>query len=190
MIYITLFVFLTWTLYRFIYPENIMLDEVLIKPLLWLSPIFFVVRLKSLGLTKRNFVKPLLLGIFFGFLTSFERLTFNHNLVYQFSFLYIVTSLFTAITEEVFFRGYLLNRWLKSRLPIPLILFANGLLFTLFHVPFAIFKLHYWGFDLFTYLGSNFIFGFVDVILFYYTGSLYSSIANHFIWNIFSSIYR
>jgi membrane protease YdiL (CAAX protease family) len=183
-------VFIFWTIYRLYFPENLLLDEILIKPFIWLTPVYFFTRFVNLGFTKKNLLKNIFIGLGFGLLFSLERLFANPNLHFTFSWFVLISSLATAITEEIFFRGYLLNRWLKI-FPISWqALLINGLFFTAFHLPIALFQLHYQGYDLFTYLLSNFVSGFVNILLFYTTGSIYTPIANHFIWNVFSSMFR
>jgi membrane protease YdiL (CAAX protease family) len=161
------------------------------SPKIWLTPLFLIAKVsfKNLGFTVKNISKNILLGLSVGLILSLERILLNHP-HFEFSFAYIITSLFTAVTEETLFRGYLLNTWLrKSKNPIiPMLL--NGLLFTSFHLPLAIFQLQYTGYNLFTYLSVNFVSGLIDIYLFYQTRSIATSVANHFVWNTFSGIFR
>ncbi|MBI2464769.1 CPBP family intramembrane metalloprotease [Candidatus Shapirobacteria bacterium] len=188
-IIVATFVFIAWTVYRLISKENILLEDIFLKPFIWLLPIYIVNGHRDLGLGKKHLTRHILIGLAAGLILSLERLFVNHPTL-NFSYLAIVSAFFTAITEEIFFRGYLLNRWLKNfQKPIfPLVL--NGLFFTLTHIPVAIFVYHYSGNGLAVYLLTNFISGFVDVYLFYLTRSAYTSMANHFVWNLFSGIFR
>lgn len=188
-IIVATFVFIAWTVYRLVSKENILLEDVFLKPFIWLLPIYIVNGHRDLGFSKKHFTRHILIGLAAGLILSLERIFVNHPTL-TFSYLAIVSAFFTAITEEIFFRGYLLNRWLKnSKNPIyPLII--NGLFFTLTHVPIAIFVYHYSGYSLFTYLLSNFASGFVDIFLFYQTGSIFAPIANHFVWNVFSGLFK
>ncbi|MFA5894927.1 MAG: CPBP family intramembrane glutamic endopeptidase [Candidatus Shapirobacteria bacterium] len=188
-IIVATFVFIAWTIYRLISKENVLLEDLFLKPFIWLLPIYIVNGARDLGLNKKQFGRNILIGLSVGLVLSLERIFINHPQL-NFTYLAIVSALFTAITEEIFFRGYLLNRWLKSfKKPIfPMIL--NGLFFTLTHIPVAIFVYHYSGYGLSTYLITNFISGFVNVYLFYLTKSVYAPIANHFVWNLFSGIFK
>jgi len=178
-IVVAFLVFIIWTVYRLNFPENLLIDELILKPIIWLVPVLIVTKLNinSLGLSTKNLVKNVLIGLAVGLCLSIERIAFN-QLSFNFSLLVVISALFTAITEELFFRGYLLNQWLiKSKSPILPMIF-NGLFFTLTHVPIAIFVFHYYGLNLFSYLLSNFISGFVDIlfgILFQvYLGKIYT----------------
>jgi len=190
-IIIAIFVLTIWTTYRLFFKENLLFDELLLKPLIWLFPIFFYVKFnfKSLGFSQKNIVKNVFIGLTVGLILSLERI-YLKSLTPNFSWIIIVSALFTATTEEVFFRGFLLNSWLKFFKNPIVAMILNGLFFTLFHVPIAIFVFHYYGYNLFTYLLLNFVSGFVDIILFTYTKSIYPSISNHFVWNIFSGIFK
>lgn len=184
-------VLIVWSIYRFNFPENPLLDELFIKPLVWLSPVLLVSKFNfsSLGFTKKNIVRNIFFGLVVGLTLSIERVFIKH-LTINFSWIFVVSAFCTAVTEEIFFRGYLLNLWLKYFKSPIYAMVLNGLFFTLTHVPIAIFIFHYSGYNLFTYLLLNFTSGFVNIVLFYHTKSIYTSISNHFIWNIFSGIFK
>jgi len=188
---VAIFVLIIWTIYRLSFPENLLLDEILLKPLIWLTPVFIVTKLnfKSLGFVNKNIFKNILIGLVVGLFLSLERIFLKH-LSFNFSYVFIISAFFTAITEEIFFRGFLLNRWLKYFKNPIIAMVLNGLFFSLTHVPIAIFVFHYYGYDLFTYLLVNFTSGAVDIFLFYQTRSIYTSLANHFVWNTFSGLFR
>lgn len=184
---VTALVFLLWATYRFLVPPSGWLDDYLAKPIIWLLPLLLVSPKWRFELNPSW--KNLLIGLSVGLVLSIERLLFGHFTL-EFSFFYILGSLVTALVEETFFRGYLLNTWLKQFRSKYLAILLNSLVFTLFHLPLAVFQLHYFGYDLFTYLVVNYFSGMVNIILFTSTGSLLTSVANHFVWNTFSSIYR
>lgn len=188
-IIVAIFVFIAWTVYRLISKENILLEDVFLKPFIWLLPIYIVNGHRDLGFGKKHLTRHILIGLAAGLILSLERIFVNHPTL-SFSYLAIVSAFFTAITEEIFFRGYLLNRWLKNSKNQIYPLILNGLFFTLTHVPVAIFVYHYSGSGLTAYLLTNFISGFVNVYLFYLTRSVIPSITNHFIWNLFSGIFK
>jgi membrane protease YdiL (CAAX protease family) len=188
-IIIALIVFILWTVYRFIFPENLLLEDLVTKPIIWFTPIYIVCRFRNLGFSQKSVLKNLALGLLVGLVFSFERI-FTGHFQPNFSFAVIISALCTALTEEIFFRGYLLNRWLtKFKNPVYPLIF-NGLFFTATHLPVALFIFHYTGYNLFTYILFIFISGFINVFLFYQTKSIYAPIANHFVWNVFSGIFR
>lgn len=190
-IIVSIFVLAIWTIYRLNLPENLILDELLSKPIIWLLPVLIVVKFdfKSLGFTKKNIYKNILIGLGVGLVLSLERIYIKH-LTAQFSLVFIISAFFTSITEETFFRGYLLNNSLKYFKNPAVAMILNGLFFSITHIPIAIFVFHYYGYNLFTYLLLNFISGFADIFLFTYTKSIYTSISNHFVWNIFSGLFK
>jgi membrane protease YdiL (CAAX protease family) len=190
-LFVGLFVFVFWSIYRLNFPENLLFDELFLKPLIWLAPVFVVVKtdFKSLGFSSNNIKKNMLIGLVVGLVLSFERIYVKH-LSYQFSRIFVISAFFTAVTEEIFFRGFLLNRWLKHFKNPIIAMVLNGLFFSCFHLPIAIFVFHYYNYALFTYLLVNFVSGFVDIYLFYQTKSIYTSITNHFVWNTFSGLFR
>lgn len=189
--FITILVLSLWTIYRLNFPQHLLFDELLIKPLMWLTPVLLAVKfdLTHLGFVKKNIIRNIILGVLVGLILSLERVFIKH-LSFQFSFVIIISALFTAVVEEIFFRGYLLNNWLKYFKNPIIAMILNGLFFSATHIPIAIFIFHYYGYNLFSYLLLNFISGFVDIFLFTSTKSIYTSISNHFIWNLFSGLFK
>jgi membrane protease YdiL (CAAX protease family) len=188
-IVIALIVICFWSLYRLFVPENILFEDIVAKPIIWLLPVLLVTRFRDLGFIQQRFYKNIFFGLVVGtvFATS-SVLTSGKQ--FSFSTTAVISALFTAIVEETFFRGYLLNRWLKTKFSSPLVMVANGGLFTLSHIPVAIFVYHYTGMGLLAYLVSNFVTGFVYVYLYYATRSTYTSISSHFVWNLFAGIFK
>jgi len=177
-------------------PEEV--EELLIKPVLWLVPVAYFVRkergsLASLGITLKNLFPALYfalaLGIIFaieGALINFIRYdeaNFSANLG-QNSFIFALgLSFVTAISEEITFRGYLFNRiWhvLDNEWKANII---TSLFWALTHVPVAIF---WWELNLsgiIIYLFLTVIFGIGSAFVFAKTKNVASSVLLHVLWS-------
>lgn len=178
-----LFLLLVWGLYRFLFklPENV--EELILKPIIWLVSLAWVVfklekkPLSSLGLSSKGIFKSLYLGIGLGLVFALEAFLVNiakygrlslPEISYsggEFVVAFLV-SVVTAFCEELAFRGFIFNRlfgvWKKEWQTNLVVSF----LFTLIHLPITIFVLHYslgqllsYGLIVFIYsLGAGFVF--------------------------------
>ncbi|KKR30374.1 hypothetical protein A2715_01035 [Candidatus Woesebacteria bacterium RIFCSPHIGHO2_01_FULL_39_32] len=192
------YLLVVWGFYRMLFklPEEV--EELLIKPVLWLVPVAYFVRkergsLASLGITLKNLFPALYfalaLGIIFaieGALINFIRYdeaNFSANLG-QNSFIFALgLSFVTAISEEITFRGYLFNRiWhvLDNEWKANII---TSLFWALTHVPVAIF---WWELNLsgiIIYLFLTVIFGIGSAFVFAKTKNVASSVLLHVLWS-------
>jgi membrane protease YdiL (CAAX protease family) len=91
---------------------------------------------------------------------------------------------FAPLTEEIFWRGFILQRMLTYKIDAFWIIFANSGLFTLMHVPRALFLSE----NVF-YLLSVFLLGVVFAGVFYLSKSVYYSTIAHSLTNIFTALY-
>lgn len=194
------FVFILWTFYRYLPESPIWFSELVLKPVIWLLPTFWLIRkiekqpLSSIGITKKNLLPAFYWGIGLGFAFVLEGLLTN-ILVYrgfrlaasEFSLLNfsgaIVLSFATAISEEIVFRGYIFNRlrqiWKKEWRANLL----SSLLFVLIYLPVGIFVLGYTPWLMLVYLVFVFIFGLASGFVFSRTGNILASILLHVFWS-------
>ncbi|MBN1263668.1 MAG: CPBP family intramembrane metalloprotease [Candidatus Pacebacteria bacterium] len=185
-----IFLLLVWGLYRYliILPEAI--DELFLKPLVWLGSLFWVVKklekkpLSSLALSTEKLFKNLYWGIGLGFVFALEGILTNivkyqgldlPELPYQgwgLGFV-LLTSGITALCEELVFRSFIFNRlnqfwkneWRTN--------FVVSFLFVLIHLPITIFVLRYdpwqilsYGIIVFVYsLGAGFVFSRTESVI-------------------------
>ncbi|PJE67281.1 hypothetical protein COU95_03355 [Candidatus Shapirobacteria bacterium CG10_big_fil_rev_8_21_14_0_10_40_9] len=193
------FIFLIWGFYRYLFrlPEEI--EELVLKPIIWLGPVFFLLfkekaSLSSLGWTGKNLFKSLYLGIGLGIIFAIEGL-FTHTLKYGgISFVKLAytslpvflvalgVSLGTAISEETAFRGYIFNRlWqiLKNEWLANLV---SSLGWALVHLPITIFVFHYNPVQILVFLILTFIFGAGSAFVFARTGTVVASVLLHVFW--------
>ncbi len=193
-------VFIIWSIFRYFPEPPAWVSELILKPVFWLLPTFWLVRkvekqsLNSLGFTKKNLFPAIYWGIGLGLVFALEGLI-THILKYRglqlagleanlAKFLGLVLiSFVTAFCEETVFRGYIFNRlwqiWKKEWLAN----IASALLFVLIHLPIGIFVLSYSPVVMLAYLFFVFVFGFGSAFAFARTGNLVSSILLHVFWS-------
>lgn len=192
-----------WAVYRS-FETSELLDELIFKPIIWLIPVLVAVfvieknNFESLGFLKFNLKTDLAIGMGLGIFSVLVRILSVYikygNLEIEKEFgsitFFLITSFFTAISEEIVFRGYLLNRWLKLIKPQFFSLFLNFVAFAAGHIFRGIFDLHYTGVLLFNYVLAIGLFCLIDIYIFVITKKIYAPIISHIIWNFFSAIIR
>jgi len=201
-----LFIFVLWGLYRLIFRLPGEVEELFLKPLLWLVPTFYVVYivekkgLSSLGFGLKNLLKDISRGLLFSLLFfliglsinyiknnffSFTEIFLNNNYVFMLLF-----SLVTAVCEETVFRGYFQNRLeqlTKNKLFSNIIASA---LFVLIYLPITVFAYHYSLPQIFIFLTLVFLGSFGSGLLFSWTGTVWASIIIHFFWSWPTTIFK
>lgn len=194
------FLFVFWGFYRYLFrlPEEV--EELVLKPLIWLGVLAFILykekaNLSSVGWSKKNLFKSLYWGIGLGFVFAFEGFFANFLKYGEFSFIklsYPTTQLFltalgvslvTAVSEETVFRGYIFNRlWkvLKKEWSANLI---SSTAFVLIHLPITLFVFHYTPGQVAVFALLSFIFGIGSAFLFARTGTVIASVLLHVLWS-------
>lgn len=194
-------VFLFWFIYRLFFRFPAAVEEIMIKPLIWLLPTIITIKkiekrvlFPSLGFAGKNFQNSLfvVLGFVLFFLLEnsiFGFLHYHYSLIAEvvrlpFSSLGgLLIMLATAFVEEVFFRGYLFNRlweafgssW-KANLLV-------SLSFILIHLPISIFVYNLpFSQALLSFLLIS-IMSLGSGLLFTLTYNTVPSIIWHFLWN-------
>ncbi|MEK7112782.1 MAG: hypothetical protein AAB875_05655, partial [Patescibacteria group bacterium] len=119
------YLLIVWGFYRFLFkfPEEV--EELVIKPVFWLIPVFYLIRkerasLESIGITLKNLFPAIYfalgLGAFFvieAIIINFVKyggLNFNANIGEKALLISFGLSFATAISEEISFSGYLFSR--------------------------------------------------------------------------------
>lgn len=202
-----LVILVSWGLYRYLFRFPEWVDEFIAKPIIMLLPILFVVTvlesklLGSIGLSRKKFLKNVIVGIAVGVFIAGEMTVTNRfkygsitlnsgNLSGSPLFLAGVVTLATGLIEEVVFRGYFLNRlWEVFQSEF----FANLLstvLFVVIHVPRIFFVPDGVSYDPFTFFVSLvqlFFLGALNGIVFVRTKTVVAPTISHAIWN-FSAV--
>ncbi len=191
------YLLIVWGFYRLFFKLPDEIEEVIIKPAIWLIPVFILLRaekgrLSSLGITLKNLFPAVYfalgLGAFFvieaviiNFL-KYGGLNFGANIGKDALLISLGISFVTATSEEITFRGYLFNRvwsalgneWLANM--------VTSLVWALIHVPVAIFvwKLNFLSALIYLFLTT--LFGIGSAFVFARTGNIFSSIFLHVLW--------
>ncbi|HCR35898.1 hypothetical protein A2130_02485 [Candidatus Woesebacteria bacterium GWC2_33_12] len=192
------YLLIVWGFYRFLFqlPETI--EELIIKPLVWLLPVFYLLRkeregIASLGITFKNLFPAVYYSLGLGAFFVIEALVINFvkydgkfDLRANIGTLPLLTSLglsfATAISEELAFRGYVFTRIWKF---LGKELYANlvtSLFWALIHVPITFFV---WKLDLpaaLIYLFLTTLFGMGSAFVYARTKNILSPILLHVLW--------
>jgi membrane protease YdiL (CAAX protease family) len=148
-------IFVVWGVYRLLLRFPLSIEEVLIKPTIFLLPVFFVFRqegkkfrdaLSSLGYRRDNIFFTLYFGLTLGVVyvvasvlgsSVFSGVNVFENISYLEGQItpIILVSLATAVWEQTVFSGFVLQRLEKYLANEWLSVLLTALLFTLLHVP-------------------------------------------------------
>ncbi|MGA3291579.1 MAG: CPBP family intramembrane glutamic endopeptidase [Candidatus Microgenomates bacterium] len=191
------YLILIWAFYRFLFQLPDEVEELVIKPVLWLFPLFWFAgrdgfSFSSLGITFKNFFYSVYLSLGLGVIFVLEAVLTNFLKYGRFNFaanigsspliISLGLSFATAISEEIAFRGYifgrlwsvLMNEWSAN--------FISTILWTVIHVPIAFFV---WKLSLsagILYLILTAIFGIGSAFVFAKTKNISGSIILHVLW--------
>lgn len=191
------YLLIVWGFYRFLFrlPEEI--EEILIKPILWLVPVIYFTRkeglgLKSLGITTKNLFPSLFwalgLGAIFAVegviinMVKYDSINFSANVGQTALLVAFGISLFTATSEEITFRGYFYNRMayvMDSDFKANLL---TSFIWGLIHVPISIFWLELAPAGVLGFFLLTFVFGMGAAFVFAKTRNVLSSILLHVMW--------
>ncbi len=191
------YLLIVWGFYRLFFklPEEI--EELIIKPIVWLVPVFYLVKkeggnLSSLGITTKKLFPAIYFALSLGAVFAIEAMIINFIKYDGFNFLAnigekallssIGISFATAFSEEISFRGYLFNRIWHALKKEWLANIITSFIWALIHVPMAIFI---WKLSMdaaIAYLFLTTIFGIGSAFIFARTQNVFSSILLHVLW--------
>lgn len=203
-------IFLAWAFYRanFFLPEAI--DEFLVKPLVFVLPVFYVVllrekkKLEELGLVPKphDFFVDLYIGVVIGVIFAIEGLVVNFLKYGQFSFapilaskisgglgLFFLINLATSVWEEILGRGFLYQRLYKVNKNQFYAAASSSFLFLLLHIPILFTRLHLSGTSMVVYPLSILLLGIANSYIFSLRKSLTLPILIHAFWNMTVALY-
>jgi membrane protease YdiL (CAAX protease family) len=195
--YYIFYLLLTWSIYRFVFQFPDTLEELLIKPVIWLLPLIFLLNkekrgLESIGFTKKNLFKGIYFALALGVVFAIEALAANFVKYQGFNFsanigdeailISLALSFATAFSEEISFRGYIFTRlWEKSGNEFVANLITS-VFWALIHVPVVLFV---WNVNLqaaLVYLLLTTLFGVGSAFIYARTKNVFSSIFLHVLW--------
>jgi membrane protease YdiL (CAAX protease family) len=195
---LSVYLLIVWGFYRFLFKFPDELEELVIKPILWLFPVFYLIRkeknaLESVGITFKNLFPAVYyalgLGVFFvieAVIVNFLKYEGQFNLGANIGSLPLLPALAlsfaTAVSEEIAFRGYIFTRvwaFIKNELISNIV---TSLFWATIHVPITIFV---WKLDLtaaLTYLFLTTLFGVGSSFVYARTKNILSPILLHVLW--------
>ena len=191
------YLFIVWGFYRMLFQIPEPFDELLVKPVIWLVPVFLFLNkeklgLKSIGITSERLFPSIYFALILGSVFAFEGFAINYfkyngslfraDIGQSALISAMALSVLTAISEEVTFRGYFFSRLqtiLKSEWKAILVT-SSG--WTLIHLPVAILDWHMSISSVLVYLALVFIFGVGSAFIFARTKNVLSSILLHVLW--------
>jgi membrane protease YdiL (CAAX protease family) len=198
--YVTIYatyLIVVWTFYRFLFRFPDEVEELVIKPVLWLGPIIYLLykekaNLTSIGITIKNLFSSLYLSLGLGAIFVIESLIINYVKYGGFNFGANIGSIpflpslglsfVTAFSEEISFRGYIFGRLLtvlKNDVTASII---QTVLWTIIHVPIAFFVLKLDTPAALVYLFLTMVFGIGSAFIFTRTKNVFGSILLHVLW--------
>jgi len=203
-------IFLAWALFRanFVLPEWI--DELLIKPVIFVLPVVLVVLFRekkslcTLGIcpSLKDFFLDLYIGVVIGIIFALEGLFSNYLKYGTFSFAPILAvsisggilpflglNLVTAVWEELLGRGYLFKRLYELTNNQAHAAFTSSFLFLLLHIPIIFTRLHLKGSALVVYTLTTVLLGITNCYLLSFRKSLTLPILIHAFWNMTVVLY-
>jgi len=191
------YLLVVWGFYRLLFQAPVPLEELLVKPIIWLVPLFFLIKsekltLSSIGVVFNNFFKVVYSVLSLGFVFSLFALLVNYLKYGELNFAAnigevtftgaLLLSFITAITEEVTFRGYLLTRLMgsiKSERTVTLVISVG---WALIHLPIAILDWRLEPGSLLIYTIVVFLFSVGTTFVFLRTKNIAAPILLHVLW--------
>lgn len=190
------FLLIVWGFYRTLFRLPDWIEEVIIKPIVWLVPVFYLVKkekanFKSIGLTFENLFPAIYSSVALGTLFAFIAFVTNYVKYGQFNFganlgketmlMSLSLSFATAISEEIVFRGYIFTRIWRTTGELQANLITTCL-WTIIHIPIIIFINKLDPVSAAVYLFLTFIFGVGSSYLYARTKNIASPIFLHVLW--------
>lgn len=200
-------ILLVWSIYRVYFKLPEWVDEIIVKPLIFVLPVIVWViyqekrRLESIGLSFRNFFKEIYIGLGIGVLFGLEGLVVNYVKYGVFSFVplfalssvgllpFLLFSLSTSVSEEILGRGFVFGRIFEAEKNLFKSAVISSFMFLLLHIPILFTRLNLMGGAAVVYLVSIFILGLTNSYLYSYRKNLVVPILVHLFWNATIALY-
>ncbi len=191
------YLLIVWGCYRLIFklPEEV--EEFIVKPVVWLLPVFYLLNkerlgLASIGISHKNLFPSIYFALGLGAIFVMEALVLNYlkygglnfaaNIGDKILFASLGISFATAISEEIAFRGYIFSRvWSSTGNEWLANLTTNGV-WVLIHIPWLLFVQRLTPGPLLVNLLVTGAFGVGSAFVFARTKNILSSIFLHVLW--------
>lgn len=191
------YLFILWGFYRQISPLPEAIEEFVLKPAIWLIPLFLLLRrekdsLSSIGVSTKNFFPTVYIALILGTIFAIEAFVLNYLKYGQFVFeanigesgfaFGLLITLATAISEELSFRGFIFTRLWKGVGGEWMANLLTSAFWVLIHIPIAIFDWELPLGSLVIYLFLVFIYSLGSGFIFARTKNVTSSVLLHLLW--------
>lgn len=191
------FLFVVWGFYRLLFQFPEPLDELVIKPIVWLGPVAYLLykeksSLRSVGITLENIFPSIYFALALGSIfvieamvvnfMKYKGLNFAANIGENSLYFALFLSFATAISEEITFRGYIFGRTLSIYKNEVIVNIVTSLGWTAIHMPIAIFDWHLDTVSLILYAVLTTIFAFGASFVYVRTKNILSPILLHVFW--------
>ncbi|MDP3994907.1 MAG: CPBP family intramembrane metalloprotease [bacterium] len=191
------YLLIVWGCYRLIFKLPDEVEELFLKPIIWLVPLVFLLKkeregISSLGITLKNLFPAIYFSLGLGAIFALEAVVLNFakygsfvfaaNIGDKFILSSIGLSFVTAFSEEIAFRGYIFNRVWKALGNEWIANLATSMAWGLVHVPVAIFVFKLDFPAAVVYLLLTTLFGIGSAFVFARTKNIFGSILLHVLW--------
>ncbi|MBU0619209.1 CPBP family intramembrane metalloprotease [Patescibacteria group bacterium] len=198
-------ILLVWTFYRAIFWFPIWIEELVIKPAVFLLPVWIALRKEPKKLAYLGFRKNVFSasrwGMIFGLGYALVALWFNYlkygrielasfDLAGFNLWLFLGLFLVTACSEEILFRGYLLKQFLKGWQNEWLAVGVSGLFFALIHLPILFFNFEQNWSSIFIQLMLSLVVGWGNGVLMLRSANIVQPILSHVFWGTAIFLFR
>ncbi len=197
-VYLAVYLLIVWGFYRFLFKFPDEIEELIIKPIVWLLPVIYLIKLEkvglsSLGITFKNLFPAIYYGLGLGAFFIMEAVFVNFikyggqfDLGANIGVLPLLPALglsfATAISEEITFRGYIFTRvwtFVKNEMLANVL---TSLFWAMIHVPVTIFVWKLSLSDSLLYLFLTTLFGVGSSFVYARTKNIVSPILLHVLW--------
>lgn len=208
LLHLYVYVLMIWGFYRLIFRFPLAVEEVIMKPFVFLLPVFLRIRtdgknwaerLNSIGITWKNLFAALAfglsLGVFYLFVGRMGQLfRFGSSAPYGDTpdnpVNVIILALATAVSEEILFVGYFLPRLHKLWKAEWKVAAVVAVAFAALHLPILVFHYH---FPVGLVIGQfllTFVLGFGNCVLMLRLKNVVAPILSHALWGIAVLLFR
>lgn len=205
-LYYALYLIVVWTAYRLSgvsIPQE--LDEFVVKPLVWLLPIWYLAKKEklkfvNLGLTRKNLIPGVYLSIILGLVFALEAIVINYAKYGQLTisqnigsgplYLTLLVALATAFTEELAFRGYIFGRFLNYFKNEILSNLLVSTIWVVIHIPASFAVLGYNFTESFGFWFLAFLYSIGAGFIFARTRNIYASVILFVLWETAILLFR
>lgn len=194
-----IYLFTTWGVFRYTIKMDDYVEEMIVKPFVWLFPVLLIF-LSNKGRLRLFDGKPgnaLLWGFGTGVIYFFANIVASiglgkfHGFVLPLGIVdFVGISFVTSIVEEVVFSGFILASifaWTKNEY---LSIFGSSFLFALIHIPIGIFIYRYSLPNMVMFLFLVLVVNITSNYLFLKTKNIAAPILSHWMWGIAAAIFR